>query len=185
MNDKLKHPLAVLADRIAAEAHEGQTRKWSAVPYIVHPRRVAALAAALEGTDEVDVAAALLHDVVEDTPVTAGELVRLLVAGGASPDAVPVVVALVEELTKSYRSEEALPREEKRRRDWAKLRTISSRAKRLKLCDRIDNLVGGETMPPDLLEIYLAESRQVADLCGPADPDLAARLRAVIERLSA
>src|SRR4051812_22501753 len=72
MHDKLKHPLAVLADRIATEAHEGQLRKWCAVPYVTHPRRVAALVAGLDGTNEVDVAAALLHDVVEDTPGDGG-----------------------------------------------------------------------------------------------------------------
>ncbi|BBG66069.1 GTP pyrophosphokinase, (p)ppGpp synthetase II / guanosine-3',5'-bis(diphosphate) 3'-pyrophosphohydrolase [Hydrogenimonas sp.] len=50
----------------AKEAHEGQKRK-SGDPYIVHPILVAAITASIS-SDETMVLAALLHDVVEDTP---------------------------------------------------------------------------------------------------------------------
>ncbi len=64
--------LLELADAIAAEAHRGQLDK-SGAPYIDHPRAVARLLA-MEGADEKTLAAALLHDVLEDTPVSASEL---------------------------------------------------------------------------------------------------------------
>lgn len=73
----------------AADAHESidQRRKYSDLPYIVHPVAVAMRVAALGGT-AVMIAAALLHDVVEDTPVTIeqiysefGEEVGRMVAG--------------------------------------------------------------------------------------------------------
>lgn len=179
---KLDHPLVRLADHVAELAHAGQCRKWSAIPYIVHPRRVAALVARLDGTNEVDVAAALLHDVVEDTPLDEVELKKCLELGGADPAVADEVVGLVVELTKPYRSEEGLAREEKRRRDWAKLKSASDRAKRLKLCDRLDNLIGGEPMPADLLPNYLAESEQVAVICGDADPILGGWLLSEISR---
>lgn len=52
----------------ATKAHEGQTRKMSNTPYILHPLEVAAIAGTM--TDELEVmAAAVLHDTVEDCGV--------------------------------------------------------------------------------------------------------------------
>ncbi len=56
------------AMRAAYEAHHGQTDK-SGVPYIFHPVHLAE-----QMDDEISCAAALLHDVVEDTGVTLEEL---------------------------------------------------------------------------------------------------------------
>ena len=50
---------------LAARAHLGQSRKGTAIPYIVHPVGVAGLVA-LYGGDEDQQIAALLHDVLED-----------------------------------------------------------------------------------------------------------------------
>jgi GTP diphosphokinase / guanosine-3',5'-bis(diphosphate) 3'-diphosphatase len=58
----------------AAEAHKGQTRN-SGEAYIKHPLAVAEIVAEL-GLDDVTVAAALLHDAVEDTDVTLDEIER-------------------------------------------------------------------------------------------------------------
>lgn len=53
----------------ATKAHEGQYRKFSNIPYILHPLEVATIIATM--TDDADtIAAGLLHDTVEDTPVT-------------------------------------------------------------------------------------------------------------------
>ena len=57
----------------AAEAHDGMVRRGSDTPYIVHPMEAAAIAAALTQDEEV-IAAAVLHDVVEDCGVGYGEL---------------------------------------------------------------------------------------------------------------
>ena len=61
------------AHRIAADAHEGQLRKDDGSPYITHPVSVAALVDDAGYDDEV-VAAALLHDVVEDTNLDPDEI---------------------------------------------------------------------------------------------------------------
>ena len=53
----------------AAHAAVGQKRKYSGDDYIVHPQRVAAIVERHGGSDEM-VAAAWLHDTVEDTDVT-------------------------------------------------------------------------------------------------------------------
>jgi (p)ppGpp synthase/HD superfamily hydrolase len=58
----------------ATEAHAGQIRNGSGgLPYIEHPRMVAATLAARD-YDETTLAAALLHDVVEDSDTTIAEL---------------------------------------------------------------------------------------------------------------
>ena len=57
----------------AASAHDGQLRKGTDIPYIVHPMEAAAIAAGLTNDPEV-IAAAVLHDAVEDTGTTKNEL---------------------------------------------------------------------------------------------------------------
>src|SRR5688500_6736598 len=64
--------LIVQAYRDAAVAHEGQSRR-SGEPYIFHPLAVARILARL-GLDDVTLAAALLHDAVEDTAMTLADL---------------------------------------------------------------------------------------------------------------
>lgn len=56
------------ADTFAERAHAGQVRKYTGIPYITHPRAVAALVQTVPHDDEM-IAAALLHDVVEDCGV--------------------------------------------------------------------------------------------------------------------
>ncbi len=67
------HTLIEKAMTLAERAHAGQTRKEAPIPYIVHPVSVALILARHGFSDEV-VAAALVHDVVEDTPVSADEI---------------------------------------------------------------------------------------------------------------
>lgn len=57
----------------AAEAHKGMVRKGGKIPYIYHPMEVALLVSQMTEDEEV-IAAAYLHDVLEDTSVTAEEL---------------------------------------------------------------------------------------------------------------
>ncbi len=53
----------------AVRAHEGSVRKKEQIPYILHPMEVAAIASTITHSDEV-IAAAILHDTVEDTDTT-------------------------------------------------------------------------------------------------------------------
>lgn len=64
-----------LAARIATKAHKGQTRWDKKVPYITHPQAVARSIIEADIYNEEHVAAAWLHDVLEDTDVTAQDLV--------------------------------------------------------------------------------------------------------------
>ncbi len=76
----------------ATRAHAGQCRKGTRIPYIAHPLCVAELLVRLGCDDEV-VAAGILHDTVEDTPLELedirgefGHRVADLVAGATEPD---------------------------------------------------------------------------------------------------
>lgn len=62
--------LARGAWQFATTAHAGQRRKGDGAPYILHPEAVAELVAD-HGGDEIQIAAALLHDVLEDTETPA------------------------------------------------------------------------------------------------------------------
>ena len=84
-NFKLRNTLKAVD--YAVEAHEGQKRKKSTVPYIYHPLNLACHALSMGIVEDDIIAACLLHDVIEDCgrtledlPVDAGtkELVRLL-----------------------------------------------------------------------------------------------------------
>jgi len=57
----------------ATEKHSGMTRKGTDTPYIVHPLEAVSIAAGITSDTEI-LAAAALHDVVEDTPVTMDEI---------------------------------------------------------------------------------------------------------------
>lgn len=65
--------LTAEAAAFAAQAHDGMLRKGTNVPYIIHPMEAASIAATLTDDEEI-LAAALLHDVVEDCGVTLQEL---------------------------------------------------------------------------------------------------------------
>lgn len=68
--------LLTAAVSFAAKAHEGQLRKGTRTPYIVHPMEAMAIAATMTD-DPAVLAAAALHDVVEDCGVSEYELTRL------------------------------------------------------------------------------------------------------------
>lgn len=60
----------------ATEAHKGQLRKGSETPYILHPLEAAAIVGTMTSDDEI-IAAAVLHDVVEDTDTTIEQIEAL------------------------------------------------------------------------------------------------------------
>jgi len=60
----------------AARKHSGDTRKGTKVPYIVHPMEAAAIVAGIT-VDQEMIAAALLHDTLEDTDAKPAEIEEL------------------------------------------------------------------------------------------------------------
>ena len=126
------------ARAFALARHDGQTRKDLArTPYWRHLEEVAFLVAGFGGEDEV-VAAALLHDTVEDCPPTS--LAEIETVFG------PRVAAIVAEVT----DDKNLDAAERKRLQVATARAKSPGAALVKLCDKIGNVRSvGETPPHD------------------------------------
>ena len=61
------------AAEFAAKAHEGAVRKGSQIPYITHPLETAVIVSLMTEDEEV-IAAALLHDVIEDAGIKKEEI---------------------------------------------------------------------------------------------------------------
>lgn len=66
-----------LAFTIAVEAHQGQYRSGTRVPYVAHPLECALLLEAAGVEDPAVIQAAALHDVIEDTPMTYEDVEQL------------------------------------------------------------------------------------------------------------
>ena len=64
------------AIRFAVEKHSGMLRKRESTPYILHPLEVATIVSTISSDEEL-LAAAVLHDTVEDTDTTLEEIRRL------------------------------------------------------------------------------------------------------------
>ncbi len=156
-------------------AHAGQRRKYFDRPCIVHPARVAGRVAVHPRATEAMVAAALLHDVVEDTPHT---------LEGVTAEFGPEVARMVEELTDTAEDSKA-PRRERKKQERDRLARVSIEAKIIKLLDRIDNLQEMAKAPGGFARVYCEESRLLAEVIGDADPDLKAELLDSIEWLEA
>ena len=90
-----------IAYRLAKDAHKDQRRK-SGAPYIEHPVQVAYIASQFN-LDATTITAALLHDVVEDTPYTAEDIELLF---GKN------VAGLVDGVTKLHKIKYVSPEEQ-------------------------------------------------------------------------
>jgi len=143
------------AYRRAAAAHTGQQR-LSGEDYVNHPLEVASILAELH-LDAATIVAAILHDTVEDTDLTAQEL---------SKEFGPEVAKLVEGVTKlgriSIRSEQQHQAENIRKMLLAMAEDI--RVVLIKLADRLHNMRTLEFLPePKRLRI----SRETLDIYAP------------------
>lgn len=112
-------PLVALAEQIAREGHQGQFRRGGEVPYIEHPKAVAARV----GPDEHAQVVAWLHDVLEDTSVTQDDLREK----GIPEACIEAIILLTK--TKGTRYEEYLEKV-----------AASPLAAKVKIADMISNL---------------------------------------------
>jgi guanosine-3',5'-bis(diphosphate) 3'-pyrophosphohydrolase len=116
------------AASLAARFHHGQLRKDGATPYIAHPFRVAMIVRhAFNIDDEIALAAALLHDVIEDTTADYDDV--LDECGKQVADA---VAALTKDMRLAWKSREASYDETLTNASW--------QAKLVKLADVYDNV---------------------------------------------
>jgi (p)ppGpp synthase/HD superfamily hydrolase len=185
MNLRLEHAL-----RWCAACHEGQVRRGSGVPYVEHVMGVALILDRLGFPEDV-VIAGLLHDVVEDTPATRGDVQARF------GDAVAEIVAACSEVKTDDQGRKR-PWLDRKRDHLRALEDAPVEALAVILADKLHNLVSIEL---DLREghpvwsQFHAERSQVLwyyrttiDQVGARDPrlePLARRCRTALEAVAA
>ncbi|HEY8576847.1 MAG TPA: HD domain-containing protein [Devosia sp.] len=156
-------PLEDRAHAFAAAAHGSidQRRKYTGEPYIVHPVAVAALVRSVPHTPEM-VAAAYLHDVVEDTPVTIKEIEQEF---GLE------VAELVGWLTDVSRPGDG-NRRVRKHKDLLHSAAAPPAAKTIKIADLIDNTKSIRAHDPSFWKVYRREKMALLDVLKEGDPTL-------------
>lgn len=192
MNDAFAEselPLLELALRTAAIAHRHQVRKGGVVPYFAHAAAVALILSRAGFSDESLLAAALLHDVVEDTDVALHDLAARFPA-----DVVDAVAALSE--TKTDADGRLRPWEDRKAEHLRQIAAAPLAARAIALADKLHNmetlccdLAAGSVAlsafraPPDRLLWYYTSMIDAA--CGDDERlrPLAAACRSACEKL--
>ena len=159
------------AAEYARAAHAGidQRRKYTNEPYIVHPEAVARTVASVTD-DPSTIAAAWLHDVVEDTPITIDQIADEF---GAD------VAGLVADLTNASTRADG-NRQRRKAIDRQHTAAADPRAKTVKLADLIDNLSGIASTDPGFARTYLNEKELQLQVLTEGHPDLVQRARDII-----
>lgn len=121
--------------RFGIDRHQGQSRKFSGLPYITHPLSVSYVLAHYKQSEKLNelLAAAILHDILEDTDTNFEELAEMFS---------PLVASLVLELTSDKHVIKKIGKLEYLKK---KLVGISSYALVIKLADRLDNISDSPT----------------------------------------
>ncbi|TQX91343.1 bifunctional (p)ppGpp synthetase/guanosine-3',5'-bis(diphosphate) 3'-pyrophosphohydrolase [Rhizobium sp. rho-13.1] len=162
-SDLEKHAL-----RFATAAHGEQKRKYTGEPYIVHPVAVAEIVRGIPHTPEM-IAAALLHDVVEDTPVT---LLEIKEKFGSK---VAQLVAWLTDVSTPFHGNR-LARKELDRQHIA---LAPPEAKSIKLADLIHNSISIRADDPHFWKVFRAEKLRILDVLGEGDATLMAQAKAL------
>lgn len=165
------HPLVRAADEFACRAHEsiGQIRKYTGEPYIVHPRAVAAMLAEHINDPEV-IAAALLHDVLEDTPVKSAQIES---AFGSR------VAGFVKALS-DVPEQPGLNREARKQSDIARLAEAGFEVQSIKLADLTHNTESIVRFDHRFARTYLEEKARVLAVLDKGHPLLLERARSTL-----
>lgn len=148
----------------AAHAAVKHVRKYTGDPYIVHPVEVARIVASVPGSTPDMIAAAYLHDVVEDTGVTIE-----VILGEFGAD----IATLVGWLTDVSKPEDG-NRAVRKARDREHSAAAPAEAQTVKLADLISNSRSIVAHDPAFAVTYLEEKRLLLAVMNKGDPTLMA-----------
>lgn len=155
----------------AAKAHDWQKRKYTFEPYINHPIAVAKLVSEVTNNQSM-IAAALLHDTVEDTWVTLDVIEREFGC---------YIAAWVEDLTDVSKPTDG-NRAARKLIDLQHTAKALPPAKTIKLADLIDNTRSIVAHDPGFAVVYMNEKRQLLKVLKEGgDPILYARAKALVD----
>ena len=153
----------IAAISFAADRHKNQTRKGiGKVPYINHPIKVAKILSDSEEDEGDLLISALLHDVIEDTTKNDEDIIVL--SNVISSKFGDVVLRTVLEVSDTKN----LPVEERKRLQVVHTPGLSDRAKKIKIADKITNILDIKNDPPEKWSkerklAYLDWSKQVVE----------------------
>lgn len=147
----------------------GQKRKYTGEDYIVHPIEVAAIVSSVTGDEEM-IAAAYLHDTVEDTEATIEDIER---------EFGPCVADLVENLTDVSKPEDG-NRKVRKEIDRQHTSRASARAKTIKLADLISNSRTILLHDPEFSVTYMREKALLLQVLKGGDATLFARASDIV-----
>ena len=145
----------------ADQAHGDQMRKYANERYIVHPIRVMEMCS--EFTSDISIlAAALLHDVLEDTDTKKDEIKEFLIDIMDEKSAIKTV-SIVEELTDQYTKKKypLLNRYKRKAKEHERLGKTSPDAQLIKYADLIDNTTDITDNDPEFAPRYIAEAKDI------------------------
>jgi len=146
----------------AAHGAIGQVRKYTGEPYVTHPIRVMNLVSTVI-KDEKVLAAALLHDVIEDTAITKEDI-----ALEFGVDVADMVVALSD----PPKVEGGPNRKARKAMDRDRLSKASASVQTVKVADMIDNTESIVAHDPKFSKVYLEEKRLLLQVLTKADAGL-------------
>ena len=154
----------------AAHAAVGQLRKYTNEPYFVHPEEVARIVAAVPGATEEMIAAAWLHDTVEDTNVT---VVDIWNEFGA------VVASYVHWLTNPSKKEDG-NRATRKSIDREYIRNAPAEVKTIKLADLMSNCSSVVEHDMKFGRVYLEEKRLMMEVLREGDSTLFKAVESIV-----
>ena len=163
--------LSTIAE-FARKAYEGQTRKYTPEPFIAHPVRVMETCKKYT-KDPCILAAALLHDVLEDTDCKKDELNHFLEAVMGREKA-ERTTALVVELTDIFTKKNFphLNRRKRKAREVQRLQQISAASQTVKYADIIDNCNEIVDHDPEFARTFLSECKDLLQKINKGNPEL-------------
>jgi (p)ppGpp synthase/HD superfamily hydrolase len=151
------------ARKFAERAHKDQKRRYTGEPYFVHLDEVARLCDRF-GLSKRAIAAAYLHDTIEDQNVT---VINLVVEFGKE------IADIVRDLTDTP-PQKGLDREARKKIDLARLEAAGPEAQSIKCADLISNTSSIVKHDPNFARTYLPEKRAVLVVLSKANGGLAA-----------
>jgi (p)ppGpp synthase/HD superfamily hydrolase len=162
------------ATLFADQAHDGQVRKFTGLPYISHTMEVMQIVRGVTNDDDV-IAAAVLHDVIEDCGITYTDL---------AAEFNERIAYLVYQVTNSADESDG-DRDTRAYINRTILRDASADAQTIKLADIISNVSGVDIAlecDPVWTKLYLMEKRELLLVLNKGDRDLRSRAYALIEK---
>ena len=158
------------AYNFAFNAHLGQVRKYTGDAYIQHPLAVSEIVNSVHGSAEM-IAAALLHDVVEDTDVSIKNIAEQFGA---------FVAILVENLTDISKPEDG-KRKVRKAKDLLHTSQALPDAKTIKLADLIHNTESICSFDPEFAKIYMNEKKALLGVLKEGDKCLYDRAKKIVD----